>query len=55
MAFLFEAAGGAATDGHQRILDIRPTSVHERTAIALGSKGDVQTFGMFVQNVRGVG
>jgi fructose-1,6-bisphosphatase I len=47
MAFLFEAAGGAATDGHKRILDIQPSSVHERTALAFGSKRDVAEFGTF--------
>ena len=49
LAFLFEAAGGVATDGTRRILDIQPSSVHERTAIALGSKRDVEAFRTFVQ------
>ena len=31
LAFLFEAAGGARSDGERRLLDIVPTSVHQRT------------------------
>ncbi|KAH9005342.1 hypothetical protein EDB86DRAFT_3188654, partial [Lactarius hatsudake] len=42
MAFLTEQAGGIATTGTKRILDIVPTQVHERTGIYLGSKDDVQ-------------
>ncbi|KAI9446453.1 fructose-1,6-bisphosphatase class 1/Sedoheputulose-1,7-bisphosphatase [Lactarius indigo] len=42
MAFLTEQAGGVATTGTKRILDIVPTKVHERTGIYLGSKDDVQ-------------
>ena len=37
IAFLAEQAGGRATDGRQRILDIVPTKVHERTPLAVGS------------------
>ncbi len=32
MALLVEQAGGAATNGRERILDIRPTKLHERVA-----------------------
>ena len=35
-------AGGVATTGTKRVLDIVPTSIHERTGIYLGSKDDVQ-------------
>jgi fructose-1,6-bisphosphatase I len=41
MAFLVEQAGGAATDGRQRILDIQPTQLHQRVAVVLGSKNEV--------------
>lgn len=37
MAMLAEQAGGMATDGTQRILDIQPTSVHQRTPLFVGS------------------
>lgn len=42
MSFIIEQAGGAATDGHQRILDIQPTSLHQRVAVFLGSKEEVE-------------
>jgi len=41
MAFLTEQAGGIATTGTKRILDIVPTSIHERCSVFLGSKDDV--------------
>lgn len=41
MAMIIEQAGGAATNGYQRILDIQPTSLHERVAVFLGSKEEV--------------
>ncbi|MES2894321.1 MAG: class 1 fructose-bisphosphatase [Bacteroidota bacterium] len=37
-AFIVEVAGGLATDGKQRILDIQPTHVHQRTPLYIGSK-----------------
>jgi len=42
MAFLTEQAGGVATTGRGRILDILPTDIHERCPVFLGSKDDVQ-------------
>ena len=41
MAFIVEAAGGRASDGKQRILEIKPESLHERTPLYIGSEGDV--------------
>ncbi|MGN6668769.1 MAG: class 1 fructose-bisphosphatase, partial [Trinickia sp.] len=41
MAFIVEQAGGAATNGVERILDIQPKSLHERVAVFLGSKNEV--------------
>lgn len=38
MAFLAEQAGGMATDGFQRILDIHPTELHQRTPFFCGSE-----------------
>jgi len=37
-AFIVEVAGGRATDGKQRILDIQPTELHQRTPFFVGSK-----------------
>ncbi|MCI3205410.1 MULTISPECIES: class 1 fructose-bisphosphatase [Pandoraea] len=42
MSFLVEQAGGAATNGTQRILDIQPQKLHERVAVFLGSKNEVE-------------
>ncbi|MEK8052117.1 class 1 fructose-bisphosphatase [Ideonella sp. DXS22W] len=42
MAFIVEQAGGAATNGLQRILDIGPTKLHERVSVVLGSKNEVE-------------
>jgi fructose-1,6-bisphosphatase I len=41
MGWLIEQAGGAATNGHQRILDIQPSKLHERVSVILGSKNEV--------------
>jgi fructose-1,6-bisphosphatase I len=42
MAFLVEQAGGLATNGTQRIMDINPSKLHERVSVVLGSKNEVQ-------------
>ena len=42
MAFLVEQAGGAASNGTERIMDLKPTKLHERVAVALGSKNEVE-------------
>ena len=42
MSWLIEQAGGAATNGKQRILDIKPTQLHERVSVILGSKNEVE-------------
>jgi len=48
MAFLFEQAGGGATNGKDRILDIMPTELHQRTPLVIGSKEDVSLFRQFL-------
>jgi fructose-1,6-bisphosphatase I len=42
MSWLIEQAGGAATNGHERILDIVPTALHQRVSVVLGSKHEVE-------------
>jgi fructose-1,6-bisphosphatase I len=42
LAFLAEQAGGKATDGKRRILEIKPESLHERTPFYVGSKAMVE-------------
>ena len=41
MAWLIEQAGGAATNGRERIMDVQPTQLHERVSVILGSKNEV--------------
>ena len=41
LAFIVEQAGGAACDGRQRILDIQPTELHQRTPLYIGGKAEV--------------
>lgn len=41
MAFIAEQAGGSATDGVHRILDIVPQDLHQRTPLVIGSREDV--------------
>ena len=42
MGWLVEQAGGAASNGRQRILDVQPTQLHERVSVILGSKNEVE-------------
>jgi fructose-1,6-bisphosphatase I len=42
LAYLVEQAGGAAVNGRQRVLDIVPTSLHQRSPLYLGSSEDVR-------------
>jgi fructose-1,6-bisphosphatase I len=48
LAFIVEQAGGAATDGAKRILDVSPTELHQRTPLFIGSKPDVETAATFL-------
>lgn len=42
MSMIVEQAGGMATDGYKRVLEIMPTALHERAAVFMGSKEEVQ-------------
>ena len=42
MAMIVEQAGGAATDGSKRIMEIPPTKLHQRVPVFLGSKEEVE-------------
>jgi fructose-1,6-bisphosphatase I len=42
LAYLAEQAGGKATDGHRRILDIEPQSLHQRSPFYVGSRNMVE-------------
>ena len=49
LAFVAEQAGGAASDGVRRIMDITPATLHERTPLFLGSIKDVRECEEFLQ------
>lgn len=42
LAFIVEQAGGKATDGHKRIMEIVPTDLHQRSPLFIGSKNMVE-------------
>ncbi len=43
MSFLIEQAGGAASTGEQRILEVMPREIHQRVPVIMGSKEEVET------------
>lgn len=55
MALIVEAAGGRATDGKQRILEIKPTGLHQRVPIFIGSEEDVKTVESFIAQEENIG
>ncbi|MGI9519271.1 MAG: class 1 fructose-bisphosphatase [Pirellulaceae bacterium] len=42
IAMIAEQAGGAASDGRQRILDVQPENIHQRTPLIVGSRVEMQ-------------
>ncbi len=48
LAFVVEAAGGRASTGTKRVLDLRPESLHQRAPLAIGSSGEVELLEKFV-------
>jgi fructose-1,6-bisphosphatase I len=53
IAFVAEQAGGVASDGHRRILEIPPESVHQRTPLAVGSPFEMGIFHQFARKENG--
>src|SRR6266542_3831082 len=54
MAMLIEQAGGAASTGRERILDVVPASLHQRVPVILGSKSEVERLARYhVEHDRG--
>jgi fructose-1,6-bisphosphatase I len=49
MAFIIEQAGGACSTGRERILDIKPTGIHQRVPLILGSKNEVERIAAYHQ------
>jgi fructose-1,6-bisphosphatase I len=48
IAFIAEQAGGMALDGTQRVLDVQPESIHQRTPLVVGSRMELADFERFV-------
>jgi fructose-1,6-bisphosphatase I len=48
MGWIVEQAGGLATNGKQRILDIQPGHLHERVSVILGSKHEVEAIDRYM-------
>jgi fructose-1,6-bisphosphatase I len=42
VAFIVEQAGGACSTGRERMLEVRPQSLHQRIPVILGSKNEVE-------------
>jgi fructose-1,6-bisphosphatase I len=42
MSFIVEQAGGMATNGRQRIMDVQPERLHQRVGVILGSRNEVE-------------
>jgi len=54
LSFLVEQAGGYASDGHRRILDIQPASLHQRVPLYIGSRELVEKAEGFIRELDGV-
>jgi fructose-1,6-bisphosphatase I len=52
LAFIVEQAGGAAIDGRQRILDIQPEELHQRTPLYIGSKSEIELAAQTLSGVK---
>lgn len=50
MAFICEQAGGRASTGRQRLLEVKPTSLHQRIPIIIGCKEDVLLVEKFIRD-----
>ncbi|MBI2618558.1 MAG: class 1 fructose-bisphosphatase [Ignavibacteriales bacterium] len=52
MSFIVEQAGGRSSNGHQRILDLQPEKLHQKTPLFIGSEEDVMIAEEFIQEKR---
>ncbi|MHB8580729.1 MAG: class 1 fructose-bisphosphatase, partial [Ignavibacteriaceae bacterium] len=48
MSFIVESAGGRASNGKQRIMEIQPKSLHENTPLFIGSEEDIKMVEAFI-------
>ena len=53
MGFIVEQAGGAATDGTQRLMAINPSGLHQRCAVFMGSRNEVERIGAYHEEMAG--
>jgi len=53
LAMVVEQAGGAATTGAQRILDVQPTSLHQKVPLIIGTREDVAEYTQFYKEAQG--
>ncbi|MBV1776769.1 class 1 fructose-bisphosphatase [Burkholderiaceae bacterium DAT-1] len=53
MSYIIEQAGGASTNGYERILDIQPEQLHQRVAVFLGSKEEVDVVTRYHREAQG--
>ena len=49
VAYIAEQAGGVATDGERRVMEIQPTAIHQRTPLVVGGRYEMDEFTRFVQ------
>jgi fructose-1,6-bisphosphatase I len=52
LAYTVEQAGGRASDGSRGVLDVRPTSLHQKTPLYIGSEEDVKLAEKFIRGKR---
>ena len=52
LAYIVEHAGGAATNGVKRTLEIQPTALHERSPLFIGSEEEVKLVQEFLSGAR---
>lgn len=52
MAFLIEQAGGVATDGSKRILEIEPTDLHQRTPLYMGNEFEINLIHHYLEKFK---
>jgi fructose-1,6-bisphosphatase I len=53
LAMVVEQAGGAATTGAQRILDVQPTTLHQKVPLIIGTREDVEEYSQFYREAQG--
>lgn len=53
IALVIEQAGGAATDGAARILDLKPAHIHQKTPLVFGARSEVELIGRYERGLEG--